>query len=113
MKIQKKEKMVCAYLSPIKIPPRKPIIIIRRKSIHLDPAPNRLDLAEKSLPDAILSLGREFAITKSDMYAGLEGRVESLDAIGGEEEDALEVFQEAEEDADEGVAGDVLGLASL
>ena len=47
------------------------------------------------------------------MYAGLEGGVEGLDAVGCEEEDALKVFQEAEEDGDEGVAAYVLGLACL
>lgn len=47
------------------------------------------------------------------MDAGLEGGIEGFDAVGGQEEDALEVFQETKEDADEGVAGHVLGLASL
>lgn len=42
------------------------------------------------------------------MDAGLEGVIEGFDAVGGEEEDALEVFKEAEEDGDEGVAVDVL-----
>ena len=47
------------------------------------------------------------------MYAGLEGWVEALDAVGCEKEDTLKVFQEAEEDGDEGVPAYVLGLACL
>ncbi len=45
------------------------------------------------------------------MDARGEGGVEGCDAVGGKEEDALEVFEHAEEDADEGVAADVVGLA--
>jgi hypothetical protein len=37
-----------------------------------------------------------------------ERLIERLDAVCGEEENALEVFEEAEEDADEGVAVDVV-----
>ena len=47
------------------------------------------------------------------MDTGLEGRIERFDAIGGQEEDALEVLQESKEDADECIAGNILGLASL
>ena len=42
------------------------------------------------------------------MDARDKGFVERLDAVSGEEEDALEVLEEAEEDADEGVAVDVV-----
>jgi len=37
-----------------------------------------------------------------------EGFVECFDPVRGQEEDALEVFEEAEEDADESVAVDVV-----
>ena len=47
------------------------------------------------------------------MDAGLEGRVKGFDAVGGQEEDTLEVFEESEEDADECIPCNVLGLASL
>ena len=47
------------------------------------------------------------------MDAGLEGGIKGFDAVGGQEEDALKIFQQTKEDADEGVAGNVLGLASL
>ncbi len=67
-----------------------------------------MDFVEEHLPDGSLGLGREFAVAQRDVDARLEGVVEGLDAVGGEEEDALEVFEEAEEDGDEGVAVDVL-----
>lgn len=47
------------------------------------------------------------------MDAGLEGIVERLDAVSGQEEDTLEVLQQAQKDADEGVAMDVLDRAFL
>jgi hypothetical protein len=40
-----------------------------------------------------------------------EGFVECFDPVRGQEEDALEVFEEAEEDADESVAMDVVDRA--
>lgn len=101
------------YLSAIKIAPGKPIIIIGREVINLDAATNGLDLAEEGFPDTVLGLGSKFAIAESNVDAGLEGRIEGFNAVGGQEEDALEVFQETKEDADECIAGNVLGLASL
>lgn len=47
------------------------------------------------------------------MNAGLKGRIESFDAVGGQEEDTLEVFKESKEDADKGISANVLGLASF
>ena len=47
------------------------------------------------------------------MDAGLEGGIKGFNAVGGQEEDTLEVFQESKEDADECISGDILGLASL
>ena len=47
------------------------------------------------------------------MDARLEGLVEGLNAVRGEEEDALEVLEQAQEDRDEGVAMDVLHRALL
>lgn len=101
------------YLSTVKIAPSKSIIIIVGELINLNAATNSLDLAEESFPHAVLGLGIKFAIAESNVDAGLEGRIEGFDAVGGQEEDALEVFQETKENADEGVAGNVLGLASL
>ena len=45
------------------------------------------------------------------MDAGLEGGVDVVDAVGGEEEDAFVVFQDAEEDGDEFVALQVVRAA--
>ena len=51
-------------------------------------------------PDGLLGFVRELAVAQGDVDARLEGVVEGFDAVGGEEEDALEVFEEAEEDGD-------------
>jgi hypothetical protein len=47
------------------------------------------------------------------MNAALERLIKRLDSVRGQEEDALEVLEQAQEDADEGVAVDVLVLALL
>lgn len=48
-------------------------------------------------PDAALGLSREIAVAKRNVDTALEGVVEGLDAVGGEKQDPLEVFQEAKE----------------
>ena len=101
------------YLSTIEIAPSKPIIIVGRELINLNAATDGLDLAEEGFPDTVLGLGSKFAVAESNVDTRLEGRIEGFDAVGGQEEDALEVFQESKEDADECVSADVLGLASL
>ena len=93
--------------------PSKPIIILVRELVNLNAATNSLDLAEKGSPNAVFGLGSKVAIAESDVDAGLEGWIESFDAIGRQEEDALEVFKESKEDADKGIPADVLWLASL
>ena len=47
------------------------------------------------------------------MDTRLEGRIEGFYAVGGQEKDALEIFQESKEDADERISADILGPASL
>ena len=47
------------------------------------------------------------------MDAGLKGRIKGFDAVGGQEQDALEVFQESKKDADKCIPGNVLRLPSL
>lgn len=47
------------------------------------------------------------------MDAGLEGGIKGFDAVGGQEEYTLEVFEESEEDTDECIPRNVLGLARL
>ena len=87
------------YLSTVEIPPSKSIIIIVREVVHLNTATDSLDLAEEGFPNAVLGLGSKVAVAESDVNAGLESRVEGFDAVGGQEEDTLEVFEESKEDA--------------
>ena len=47
------------------------------------------------------------------MNAALEGLIEHANAVGGEEEDALEIFESAEEDGNESVAFQVFVVAVL
>ena len=47
------------------------------------------------------------------MDAGLEGLIESADAVCGEEEDALEIIECAQENGDESIALEVLVVAVL
>ena len=47
------------------------------------------------------------------MDTALESLIEHADAVGGEEEDPLEVFKSAEEDGNEGVAFEILVVAIL
>jgi len=49
-------------------------------------------------------LGEDFVV-EGDVDAGFEGGVEGFDAVGGQEHDAFVVFEEAEEDWVEGLAG--------
>ena len=101
------------YLSTIKVTPSKPIILFRSKFINLNAATNSLDLAEEGLPDAVLGLCSKLTIAESNVDTGLEGRIECFDTVGCQEEDTLEIFQKSKEDADKGVSGNILGLASL
>ena len=64
-------------------------------------------------PDGLARLVGELGVAQGDVDAGLEGVVEGLDAVSREEEDALEVLEQAQEDGDEGVAVDVLDGALL
>ncbi len=73
----------------------------------------REQIREEEAPDAGATLAVEGGQAEGDMDAGLEGLVESADAVGGEEEDAVEVVEGAEEDGDEGVAGEVFVVAVL
>lgn len=101
------------YLSTVEIAPSKPIIIIVRELFDLDAATDSLDLTEECFPDAVFGLGGKVTIAERNMDAGLEGRIEGFDAIGGQEEYTLEVFKKSKEDADKGISANVLGLASL
>ena len=80
------------HLSAIEIAPGKSIIVIGREVINLHAATDSLDFAKKGFPYAVFGLGSKFAIAKSNVDAGLEGRIEGFDAVGGQKEDALKVF---------------------
>jgi hypothetical protein len=53
---------------------------------------------EERAPDEAPRAGGELRIVDGDVDARLEGGVEGLDAVGGEEEGAFVVFKDAEED---------------
>lgn len=80
------------YLSTVEITPGKPIIVLRGEVFNFNSLTDCLDLAEESLPYAVLGLGCKFAVAESNVDAGLEGRIKGFDTIGGQEEDALKVF---------------------
>lgn len=50
------------------------------------------DLFEERLPNALLGFAGQFSVSQRNVDSGLEGRVEGLDAVGSQEQDALEVF---------------------
>ena len=53
---------------------------------------------EEEVPDFGAAGAVEGGQAEGDVHAGLEGLVEGADAVGCEEEDAVEVFEGAEED---------------
>ena len=57
----------------------------------------RFGSREEVAPDMSAGGNGEIGVLHGDVDAGLEGRVDVVDAVGGEEEDALVVFQHAEE----------------
>ena len=83
-------------------------IVVRLCELNSLDAVELTDALEEHDPDGLAGLVGEFGVAQGDVDAGLEGVVEGLDAVGGEEEDALEVFEQAQEDGDEGIAVDVL-----
>lgn len=52
--------------------------------------------SEEVAPNMAAGGNGEVVIVHGDVDAGLEGRVDVVDAVGGEEEDALVVFQHVE-----------------
>ena len=62
-------------------------------------------------PDVAARGFAELAVPHADVYAGLEGGVDVVDPVGGEEEDAFIVLEDAEEDGDEFVAFQVVRAA--
>ena len=97
-------------LAPVQAMLAQAIEVVLPEHGRLDPV-QLLDLLEEHLPDGAARFEGEFGVAQGDVDAGLEGVVEGLDPVGGEEEDALEVFEEPQEDGDERVAVDVLHRA--
>ena len=64
-------------------------------------------------PDVSARGCAEVVVLHADVDAGLEGGVDVVDAVGGEEEDAFVVFEDAEEDGDEFVSFQVVRAALL
>lgn len=81
-----------SYLSTIKIMARQ-LIIIRLFEVSRVHSILGFHFVEEHLPHRPLCFRGQFAIPKSDMDAGLEGIIESFDAISGQEQDALKVLQ--------------------
>lgn len=67
---------------------------------------SRVVLSEEVLPDRGSALYGELGVVEADVDSGLEGWVEGLHSVRGEEHDALVVLDKAQEDADEFVALD-------
>lgn len=72
------------------------------------------EFVEEEDPDLGAARLVEDGQAEGDVDAGLEGLVEGADAVGGEEEDAVEVFERTEEDCKRCLAftsGDLQGNA--
>lgn len=103
---------LCAYLSPVQIVFTECSQILLRKRHCLDTLQNANTLDEH-LEHTLLCLGAQLAVAQRDVDTRLECIVESFDAVRCEEENALEILQQAQEDGDEGIAVDVLDGALL
>ena len=55
------------------------------------------EVVEEYGPDVGATVAVQGGEAESDVHTGLEGLVKRADAVGGEEEDAVEVFERAEE----------------
>ena len=74
---------------------------------------NVLDACKEVFPHRLAGGLVEVAVLQGDVDAALESLVEGVDAVGGEDQDALVVFEQAQEDGHEGVAAEVLRAALL
>ena len=93
-------------LPPIHLMPRQPIeVFVTEAVLPLCRSVEEID------PDEAARGFTELAVPHADVDTGLEGGVDVVDAVGGEEEDAFVVFEDAEEDGDEFVALQVVRAA--
>lgn len=100
------------YLSTIQVILRQIIVFLFRKWHRLNTFQNTNALNEH-LENALLRLGAEFTISQCDMDSRLEGIVEGLNTVGGQEKNTLEVFQQTQENRDKGISVDVLNSTLL
>ena len=94
-------------LPPIQRLLAQPIEVLPGKRLRLHPI-QLLNSLQEHDPDAATRFEGQFGVAQGDVDARLEGVVKGLDAVGGQEQDALEVLEQAEEYGDERVAVDVL-----
>lgn len=99
-------------LSAVEGAPRKSIVVLVLEFLDFD-AFNGHNFFEEGFPDSFPRFGSQLAVPEGDMNTRLKSWIESLDTIGCQEEDALEILQKPKEDADQCVAAYVLGLACL
>ena len=79
-------------------------LLLLRHSLHL---PNVM------LPNLLSRLRLQILIPNTHVYPALERLVEGLDAVRRQEQDALVVLCQTQEDRDERVAMDIVRLARL
>ena len=93
-------------LPPIHLIPRQQIqVLVTEVMLALGSSVEEID------PDVPTRGPAELVVPHADVDAGLEGGVDVVDAVGGEEEDAFVVLEDAEEDGDEFVALQVVRAA--
>src|ERR1700761_5460695 len=99
------------YLSAIQVVPSQLIVITISEFVcHATTLPYH---SNEALPNVFLSLDSQLGIFECDVDTALEGLIERLNAVGSEEQDALEVLQQAQEDGHESIAMYVLMLSLL
>ena len=93
------------------------IHLIRRQSIQILPAEVVLfrpaGSGQEIAPDVSARGDAEFFVLHAYVDARLEGGVDVVHAVGGEEEDAFVIFEDAQEYGNELVAFEVVGASSV
>lgn len=79
-------------LAPVQVMSRQAVIVLFLERHSRDTLKDAYALDEH-LEDGLFGFGGELAIAERNVNPGLEGIVECLDTVGGEEEDALEVLE--------------------
>lgn len=99
-------------LPTIEVTSGESLIIIVTEFLNLD-AFNSNHFVNEGFPDTLLGFVVEFAVAESDVDARLEGLIKGLYSVCGQEQDALEILEKSEKDADECISSNVLRLASF